>query len=122
MPSAILPIDWPPTAVNAFKLGDDLLAALLRALAAGFFLWAVRAIYGLLRKLEGLGWGDVKLAAAGGVWLAWMQMPLALLLAAVAGILAAAEHGLRAREIPSGRRSRSRIDRISRLPIGRWRM
>jgi len=96
----ILGICW--VGASSFKLGEDILAALLRALAAGFFLWAVRAIYGRIRKIEGLGWGDVKLAAAGGVWLAWPQMPAALLLAAVAGILAAAVQGLHARKIPSG--------------------
>jgi leader peptidase (prepilin peptidase) / N-methyltransferase len=96
----ILGLAW--IATRSSNVGGDLPDAFLRALAAGVFLWAVRAIYGLVRKIEGLGWGDVKLAAAGAVWLLWPQMPAALLLAAVAGIVAAAVQGWRAREIPSG--------------------
>ena len=51
---------------------------------------AVKWSYARLRRLEGLGWGDVKLAAAGAIWLDWPQLPIALLIAAAAGILVVA--------------------------------
>jgi leader peptidase (prepilin peptidase)/N-methyltransferase len=47
-------------------------AALARIAAAGVafgVLYGVREVYWLLRKREGLGLGDVKLASAGGAWL-----------------------------------------------------
>lgn len=70
--------------------GESLVQALIRASAAAAFLVAVRTLYRAIRKMEGLGMGDVKLAAAGAVWLSWSQMPVALLVAAMAGILIAA--------------------------------
>jgi leader peptidase (prepilin peptidase) / N-methyltransferase len=78
-----------------------LLQAALRALAAAACLSAVKWCYARVRRLEGLGWGDVKLAAAGAVWLDWPQLPIALLVAAVAGILVVARHAIVAPS-PSG--------------------
>ena len=61
-------------------------AALLRGavLAAAFF--ALRALYARLRGREGIGLGDVKLAGAGGVWLAWTTIPVAIEIAALAAL------------------------------------
>ena len=70
-----------------------LLHATLRALAAAACLTAVKWSYDRIRGIEGLGWGDVKLAAAGAIWLDWPQMPLALLIAAAAGLLVIAGRG-----------------------------
>jgi leader peptidase (prepilin peptidase) / N-methyltransferase len=55
-------------------------------LCSGFFL-TVRAVYGSLRNVEGLGLGDVKLAGAGAAWLSWSHTMIALLLAVGAAIL-----------------------------------
>jgi leader peptidase (prepilin peptidase) / N-methyltransferase len=61
-------------------------AALLRgAVLAGCF-FALRALYGRLRGREGIGLGDVKLAGAGGVWLAWSTIPVAIEIAALAAL------------------------------------
>jgi leader peptidase (prepilin peptidase)/N-methyltransferase len=78
-------------------VGAGLLQALVRALTAAAFLMAVRALYRSIRKMEGLGMGDVKLAAAGAVWLSWSQMPIAILISAVAGVLIAILHALYSR-------------------------
>jgi leader peptidase (prepilin peptidase)/N-methyltransferase len=61
--------------------------AALRLITAAACLSAVKWTYARLRGLEGLGWGDVKLGAAGAVWLDWQQMTIALLIAAAAGML-----------------------------------
>jgi leader peptidase (prepilin peptidase) / N-methyltransferase len=61
-------------------------AALLRgAVLAGCF-FALRAVYARLRGREGIGLGDVKLAGAGGVWLAWSTIPVAIEIAALAAL------------------------------------
>jgi leader peptidase (prepilin peptidase)/N-methyltransferase len=51
---------------------------------AGF--WLIREIYGRLRGREGLGLGDVKLAAAAGAWTGWQDLPNVVLLAAAAAL------------------------------------
>lgn len=43
----------------------------------------VREFYRRVRGRDGMGLGDVKLAAAGGVWLDWFSMPLAIEIAAL---------------------------------------
>jgi leader peptidase (prepilin peptidase) / N-methyltransferase len=61
-------------------------AALLRgAVLAGCF-FALRALYARVRGREGIGLGDVKLAGAAGVWLAWTTIPVAIEIAALAAL------------------------------------
>lgn len=86
----VLGLGW--VAASASDIGEGLVQALIRALAAAAFLFAIRTLYRAIRKMDGLGWGDVKLAAAGAVWLSWSQMPIALLIGALAGILVATAH------------------------------
>jgi len=58
--------------------------------AAGFaFVMLVRTAYWQLRRREGIGLGDAKLLAAAGAWVAWQGLPSVVLIAAVAGLLAA---------------------------------
>ncbi len=45
-------------------------------------------IYRRWRGQDGLGWGDVKLAAAAGAWVGWEAMPSMILIAALFGIAA----------------------------------
>jgi leader peptidase (prepilin peptidase) / N-methyltransferase len=79
--------------IHAIALSPDsgfegALVALSRAaLAAGLFL-IVRAAYRRLRGREGLGLGDVKLAAAAGAWLSLPMLPMAIEIAAVAALAA----------------------------------
>jgi leader peptidase (prepilin peptidase)/N-methyltransferase len=103
---AILGIGWIAT------LGEpavQLMHAALRAFAAAACLSAIKWSYEKLRTLEGLGWGDVKLAAAGAIWLEWAQLPVALLIAAAAGILVVALHS-----IISG----ARVETSTPIPFG----
>lgn len=77
--------------------GLRLLDAAQRAIFATACLSAVKWSYARLRGREGLGWGDVKLAAAGAIWLDWPELPIALLFAAAAGIIAVAARAIVAR-------------------------
>jgi leader peptidase (prepilin peptidase) / N-methyltransferase len=67
---------------------DGALMALLRAALAGGLFLIVRSAYRWLRGREGLGLGDVKLAAAGGAWLSLPMLPMAIEIAAVAALTA----------------------------------
>lgn len=87
----------------------ELQDAVLRTLAAGGCLWLLRFGYARATGIEGLGLGDVKLAAAGAPFLPWDRLPLALALAASACALA-----LAARALMHG----ERIDRGRELPFG----
>lgn len=54
------------------------------ALALAFF--GLRCAYRALRKRDGIGLGDVKLAAVAGAWLGWQTMPIAVEIAALAAL------------------------------------
>lgn len=69
---------------------DIWLQALTWSLARGavpaLIFFSVRAGYRRWRGREGIGLGDVKLAAVAGVWLDWPTIPVAVEIAAVAAI------------------------------------
>ncbi len=73
------------------RAGDGLVSAAAGAafavLACGGAFLALRETFFRLRGSDGLGLGDVKLAAAGGAWLGWEGFAFAVLVAA-AGALA----------------------------------
>src|SRR5215469_16578696 len=60
--------------------------AVLRGVAPALAFFGVRVGYRRWRGREGIGLGDVKLAAVAGVWLDWPTIPVAIELAAVAAI------------------------------------
>jgi len=62
--------------------------AVARGLLAGLLFWSLRALHRLWRGVEGLGLGDVKLAAAGAPWLAWGSLVPVLELAVLAALVA----------------------------------
>lgn len=95
--------------VSASSVTEGLLTAGLRGAMLALVFLAVRMGYRALRGREGLGLGDVKLAALAGVWLEVEMMPVAIEIAAVAGLIA---YGLR--QLSCGRVIRPR----SRLPFG----
>ncbi|RAI43592.1 hypothetical protein CH341_13600 [Rhodoplanes roseus] len=83
--------------------------AVLRGAGLAVAFLALRAGYRRLRGRDGLGLGDVKLAAVAGVWLDWFVVPIAIDIAAVAALAA---YGVR--QLASGRRMRS----SGMLPFG----
>jgi len=60
--------------------------ALLRGAVLGLLFLGLREGYRRLRGRDGVGLGDVKLAAVAGVWLDWFAMALAVEIAALAGL------------------------------------
>ena len=133
---AIAIIDWRhfiiPDRLNAtaFALGlaqvwwqdpQDPLVALATALARGAVLaaafWALRFCYQRIRGREGLGFGDVKLAAVAGVWLGWSMLPLAVEIAAVSAL---AFYGLRQVILSESWSGSSRIPFGMFLAIAVW--
>ncbi len=60
-------------------------AALAMALCGGA-LYLVRELFYRMRGFDGLGLGDVKLAATGGIWLGWDLFALAVLVAAMGAL------------------------------------
>lgn len=82
--------------------------ALLRATVMFLAFFAFRAGYRRVRGVEGLGLGDVKLAGVAGVWLDWIDLPVAVDIAAVAALAAAVLSRLRGKN----------LDMKARLPFG----
>lgn len=85
-----------------------LMAISSAAFAAGLF-FLVRVAYRHFRGREGLGLGDVKLAAAAGAWLGLSMLPVAIEVAAASAFAA---HLLRQRK------RRRRLRSMARLPFG----
>jgi leader peptidase (prepilin peptidase)/N-methyltransferase len=71
---------------NFAALAGSILRGLLLALA----FWGLRKLYKRLRGREGIGFGDVKLAAVAGVWLDWIAITCAVEIAALAALAAIA--------------------------------
>jgi leader peptidase (prepilin peptidase)/N-methyltransferase len=92
---------------------EDMAAALagavLRAAVLALAFFALRVIYARLRGRQGIGLGDVKLAAVAGSWLGWSIMPIAVEIAALSAL---SDYAVRRYAL--GRPLRS----ISRLPFG----
>lgn len=74
-------------ALAAVAIREDAFAAVGMALAQGAVcagaLLAVREAFYKLRGIDGLGLGDVKLAAAAGIWLGWQGFAFAMLIASL---------------------------------------
>ena len=57
--------------------------------AIGLIFWLLRRLYFVLRKIQGLGLGDVKFLAAAGPWIGIAGMPTLLLIATLTALVAA---------------------------------
>lgn len=64
----------------------DPYAAVAGAAAGYLALWLVHRVFLWLTGREGLGYGDMKLLAAGGAWFGWQALPAILLAASLAGL------------------------------------
>jgi leader peptidase (prepilin peptidase)/N-methyltransferase len=66
---------------------QGLLSALIGATVAGLPLWLLRTVHFLLRGMEGMGLGDIKLMAGIGAFLGWQGALSVLLLGSIAGVI-----------------------------------
>lgn len=83
--------------------------AILRGATLALLFLCLRFAYRLIRKRNGLGLGDVKLAGVAGAWLGWTAMPIAVEIAALLALAVyASRQWLLARP----------LDATSRLPFG----
>ena len=64
----------------------NVIDAALGAFAGSGSLMLVAAVFRRLRGIDGLGRGDLKLAAAAGIWTGWQGIPLMLLVASVSAL------------------------------------
>jgi leader peptidase (prepilin peptidase)/N-methyltransferase len=67
-------------------IGAALAEAVLRAVLLVLAFFALRLMYARLRGRQGIGLGDVKLAAVAGSWLGWSTMPIAVEIAALSAL------------------------------------
>ena len=62
-------------------------SSLIGLLCGGGVLYALALGYALLRKIDGMGGGDIKLLAMIGAWLGWQSLPFVILLSSLSGSL-----------------------------------
>jgi leader peptidase (prepilin peptidase) / N-methyltransferase len=96
---------WFLDEINPWLAASD---AMVRAVCIAGLLALLRWIYGSIRQREGLGLGDVKLAAAVGAWLPFEVIPLCFGLATGGALVT----------ILWGRLRGNRIERTMKIPLG----
>ena len=72
--------------------------------AVGATFWLLRRLYFALRRIQGLGLGDVKFLAAAGIWVGIAGVPMLLLVAALTALSCAGVMQLAGRQL-TGRTS-----------------
>ena len=82
-PATAIGLLWTTPWLDAEMFIDHAASAVL----ASGGLWLVRAVYGSLRGREGLGLGDVKLAATAGAWTGTAGIAPVLLLASLTALI-----------------------------------
>jgi leader peptidase (prepilin peptidase)/N-methyltransferase len=97
--------NWATTEAILLAIG---MAIVRGGVLAAVFL-TIRSVYAQVRGREGIGLGDVKLAAVAGAWLDWQIMPIAVEIAACSALLVYV-----VRHLLFGRRLRA----VERVPFG----
>ncbi|HVT04430.1 MAG TPA: prepilin peptidase [Thermoanaerobaculia bacterium] len=75
----------PPAA--DLTVAPDLLSSIIGAIVGAGLLWGIAVAYKLLRHIEGMGLGDVKMLAMIGAILGWQSLLPCLLLACITGAI-----------------------------------
>ncbi|CAC9434405.1 Leader peptidase (Prepilin peptidase) (EC / N-methyltransferase (EC [uncultured Gammaproteobacteria bacterium] len=65
----------------------DLQNGVIGAMAGYLLLWSMYWLFKIIKKKEGMGYGDFKLLAALGAWIGWQAIPQLLLSASVLGLI-----------------------------------
>lgn len=88
IPDAItLPALWIGLLFNAFSIYTSPQSAILGATVGYVLFWSIAQLFLLIRKKEGLGYGDFKLLAMMAAWLGVASIPLIILIASVSGTI-----------------------------------
>lgn len=82
-----LPLLWLGLIVNLFHSFISIEYAVIGAVCGYLVLWLVGWIFRLLRKTEGIGYGDFKLLAVMGAWFGPWMLILVLLISSLLGSL-----------------------------------
>lgn len=78
---------WLGLLCNLFGIFTSLSNAVIGAIVGYVSLWAFNYLFRLIRKKDGMGYGDFKLFAMLGAWFGWQILPITLLIAAGAGAI-----------------------------------
>jgi len=73
-----------------FSLVSDTVSwqnSLIGVALGGGVLYAIALFYYLLRKVDGMGGGDIKLLAMIGAWLGWQSLPFVILVSSLSGTI-----------------------------------
>ena len=70
----------------------EIVLQVVRAIILSLAFFVLRYTYRTLRKRDGIGLGDVKLAAVAGAWLGWQTIPIVVEVAALAALAVYAAH------------------------------
>lgn len=98
-------------ALSVFPAGPDVVSSAIGSFGTGFLLWVVQQVFRYWRGYDGLGGGDVKLAAAMGAWLGPTGCAFAIAVAAF---------GALAIELVFGLLRSRRVDAKRRIPFGAY--
>jgi leader peptidase (prepilin peptidase)/N-methyltransferase len=105
LPDALtLPLIVLGLAATAYLAPAQLTNCVIGAAAGFIFFAAIRWLYRMLRRRDGLGLGDAKLLAAAGAWDSWTGLPSVVLVAAVATLAFVLFAALRGERIAGDRR------------------
>ncbi len=77
---------WLGLSFNLFDLFIPIKNAVIGAVAGYMSLWLLAHLFKMIRKQEGMGYGDFKLFAMLGAWQGWENLPIILLQASLLGL------------------------------------
>lgn len=80
-----LPFLWLGLILNLNNTFTDINFAIIGAIAGYLSLWSVHHLFKLIRKKEGMGYGDFKLLALLGAWMGWQFLPVIIILSSLVG-------------------------------------
>jgi len=80
-----LPLVWLGLLLNTNYLFTTPENAIIGAASGYLILWLIAYLFKLIRKIDGMGYGDFKLLAVFGAWLGWQILPLILFTASLIG-------------------------------------
>lgn len=80
-----IPLLWIGLLANTSHIFISPKDAIIGAASGYLLLWSTNKFFKMIRKIDGMGYGDFKLFAVFGGWLGWQMLPIILLVASLAG-------------------------------------